>query len=121
MVDDDEHILNSLSQYLAMEDYLVDTASSGARALELVEAHRPDLVVLDLMMPEMDGFEVVEKLRERPETRGVPIILLTARGQDTDVVKGFHMGVSSYITKPFNLDDLVANIREVFSAEQERE
>lgn len=117
VVDDDEHIRKSLAQYLEMEDFDVDVASSGPEALNRAGRQAPDLVLLDIMMPGMDGFEVVEKLRQESATRQVPIILLTARGQDTDVIKGYQLGVSSYLTKPFNLDELVDTIREVFEAD----
>lgn len=117
VVDDDEHIRKSLAQYLEMEDFDVDVASSGPEALSRAGQQAPDLVLLDIMMPGMDGFEVVEKLRQEAATRQVPIILLTARGQDTDVIKGYQLGVSSYLTKPFNLDELVDTIREVFEAD----
>jgi DNA-binding response OmpR family regulator len=117
VVDDDEHIQKSLSQYLEMEDFEVEVASSGQEALERAGHQAFDLVLLDIMMPEMDGFEVVETLRAKERTSRVPIILLTARGQDTDVIKGYHLGVSSYLTKPFNLDELVETIREVLEAD----
>ncbi len=117
VVDDDEHIQKSLSQYLEMEDFEVDVASSGQEALERAALQTFDLILLDIMMPEMDGFEVVETLRTHAKTSQVPIILLTARGQDTDVLKGYHLGVSSYLTKPFNLDELVETIREVLEAD----
>jgi len=117
VVDDDEHIQKSLSQYLEMEDFEVEVASSGQEALERAALQAFDLVLLDIMMPEMDGFEVVEILRAQEATSRVPIILLTARGQDTDVLKGYHLGVSSYLTKPFNLDELVETIREVLEAD----
>jgi len=117
VVDDDEHIQKSLSQYLEMEEFDVDVASSGQEALERAGSQTPDLVLLDIMMPEMDGFEVVERLHQEAPTAKVPIILLTARGQDTDVIRGYHMGVSSYLTKPFNLDELVETIREVLNAD----
>ena len=117
VVDDDEHIQKSLSQYLEMEDFDVDVASGGREALEQAALQTPDLVLLDIMMPEMDGFEVVESLRAQEKTSRVPIILLTARGQDTDVLKGYQLGVSSYLTKPFNLDELVETIREVLEAD----
>lgn len=117
VVDDDEHIRKSLAQYLEMEEFDVDVASSGIEALDQAGRHSPDLVLLDIMMPGMDGFEVVEKLRRETATSTVPIILLTARGQDTDVIKGYQLGVSSYLTKPFNLDELVDTIREVFAAD----
>lgn len=117
VVDDDEHIQKSLSQYLEMEDFEVEVASSGQEALDRAALQAFDLVLLDIMMPEMDGFEVVEILRAQEATSRVPIILLTARGQDTDVLKGYHLGVSSYLTKPFNLDELVETIREVLEAD----
>jgi len=117
VVDDDEHIQKSLSQYLEMEDFEVEVASSGQEALDRAALQAFDLVLLDIMMPEMDGFEVVESLRAQEATSRVPIILLTARGQDTDVLKGYHLGVSSYLTKPFNLDELVETIREVLEAD----
>lgn len=117
VVDDDEHIRKSLAQYLEMEEFDVDVASSGPEALSRAGRQAPDLVLLDIMMPGMDGFEVVEKLRQESATSQVPIILLTARGQDTDVIKGYQLGVSSYLTKPFNLDELVDTIREVFEAD----
>lgn len=117
VVDDDEHIQKSLSQYLEMEDFEVEVASSGQEALERAALQAFDLVLLDIMMPEMDGFEVVEILRAQEATSRVPIILLTARGQDTDVLKGYHLGVSSYLTKPFNLDELVETIRVVLEAD----
>ncbi len=115
VVDDDEHILRSLAQYLELEEFSVKTASGGAEALALVESDRPDLVVLDVMMPEMDGFEVLENLRRKPETEKLPVIMLTARDQHGDVLKGYQMGVSSYMVKPFNLDELVEVINQVFA------
>ena len=115
VVDDDEHIRKSLAQYLEMEEFDVDVASSGPEALEAAERQAPDIVLLDIMMPKMDGFEVVGHLRGRPATARVPVILLTARGHDTDVIRGYQLGVSSYITKPFNLDELVETIREVLA------
>ncbi len=115
VVDDDEHILRSLAQYLELEEFSVKTASGGAEALALVESERPDLVVLDVMMPEMDGFEVLENLRRKPETEKLPVIMLTARDQHQDVLKGYQMGVSSYMVKPFNLDELVEVINQVFA------
>lgn len=115
VVDDDEHILRSLAQYLELEEFSVRTASGGAQALALVEEEKPDLMVLDVMMPEMDGFEVLENLRRKPETEKLPVIMLTARDQHGDVLKGYQMGVSSYMVKPFNLDELVEVINQVFA------
>ncbi|MEW6283976.1 MAG: response regulator [Candidatus Eremiobacterota bacterium] len=120
VVDDDEHILRSLAQYLELEEFLVRTASGGAEALASLEEALPDLVVLDVMMPGMDGFEVLENLRRRPETEKVPVIMLTARDQHGDVLKGYQMGVSSYMVKPFNLDELVEVIQQIFSEAEKK-
>lgn len=116
VVDDDEHILRSLSQYLELEDFNVVSASSGPEALKLFEQEKPDLLVLDVMMPGMDGFQVLEALRGNPETAGVPVLMLTARDQHNDILKGYQMGATSYLVKPFNLDELVEAIREVFAS-----
>ncbi len=115
VVDDDEHILRSLSQYLELEDFHVFSASSGPEALELFHKEKPDLLVLDVMMPGMDGFQVLETLRSDPETAQVPVLMLTARDQHNDILKGYQMGATSYLVKPFNLDELVEAIREVFA------
>ncbi len=115
VVDDDEHIQRSLEQYLQLEEFEVRTASGGAEALGIIEEFKPDLVLLDVMMPEMDGFEVLENLRRKPETEKLPVIMLTARDQHGDVLKGYQMGVSSYMVKPFNLDELVEVINQVFA------
>lgn len=116
VVDDDEHILRSLSQYLELEDFHVFSASSGPEALQLFQQEKPDLLVLDVMMPGMDGFQVLETLRGNPETAGVPVLMLTARDQHNDILKGYQMGATSYLVKPFNLDELVEAIREVFAS-----
>ena len=116
VVDDDEHILRSLSQYLELEDFHVFSASSGPEALLLFEQEKPDLLVLDVMMPGMDGFQVLETLRKDPETANVPVLMLTARDQHNDILKGYQMGATSYLVKPFNLDELVEAIREVFAS-----
>jgi DNA-binding response OmpR family regulator len=117
VVDDDEHILKSLSQYLELEDFEVVSASNGSDALNLFAEAKPDLVVLDVMMPGMDGFQVLETLRssDRPT---IPVLMLTARDQHTDIMKGYQMGATSYLIKPFNLDELVDAIRELFAARE---
>lgn len=118
LVDDDEQILRSLRVYLELEKYQVETAKDGKTALELMNSFKPGILVLDIMMPEMDGFEVLEIVKSNPETSKVPVIMLTAKGQDVDVLKGYKMGASSYMTKPFNLNELVENIELVLNAEQ---
>lgn len=111
IVDDDEHILHSLKLYLSMEGYEVETADRGLRALELMEKSRPSAVLLDVMMPEMDGFEVLAKMRESDVMKSIPVIMVTAKSQDMDVLRGYQADVSSYITKPFNMDELVDTLR----------
>ncbi len=118
LVDDDKQILNSLRVYLELENYEVYTASNGQEALIKVSEHKPEILVLDIMMPEMDGFEVLEKIKEDSELSLIPVIMLTAKGQPVDVLKGYKMGASSYMTKPFNLNELVENIELILNPEE---
>jgi len=110
VVDDEPRILRFVRAELEAAGFEVLTASDGSSALELVESHSPDLVVLDVIMPGMDGFEVLRRLRSR---RAVPVILLTARGSDADKVRGLDLGADDYLTKPFSPDELSARIRAV--------
>ena len=118
LVDDDKQILNSLRVYLELENYEVYTAGNGQEALAKVAEHKPEILVLDIMMPEMDGFEVLEKIKEDNELSLIPVIMLTAKGQPVDVLKGYKMGASSYMTKPFNLNELVENIELILNPEE---
>lgn len=118
LVDDDPHILKSLRIYLEMEKFQVRTARSGQEALQLIDEELPDLVVLDIMMPDMDGFKVLDQLRNDTRTKDLHIIMLTAKGQDADVLRGHQQGVSSYMTKPVNYDELVDNIRIILGNEE---
>lgn len=118
LVDDDEHILRSLTMYLESEDFDVRNATGGREALELVAKDPPDLVVLDVMMPEVDGFTVLTALKESPATAHIPVIMLTAKGQDQDVLRGYKLGAHAYMTKPVNYSELVDNIQLVFENEE---
>ena len=118
LVDDDKQILNSLRVYLELENYEVFTASNGQEALEKVTGNKPEILVLDIMMPEMDGFEVLETIKKNEELSSIPVIMLTAKGQPVDVLKGYKMGASSYMTKPFNLNELVENIELILNPEE---
>ncbi len=95
---------------LQREGYVVETVGDGAEALELIRCSPPDLVLLDLMLPGMPGTEVATKLRNDARTAGVPIIMLTARSEESDIVVGLHLGADDYITKPFSMSVLVARI-----------
>jgi DNA-binding response OmpR family regulator len=110
VVDDEERILNFLSTKLKASGYEVLTAPNGVKGLEQVQAQEPDLVVLDLLMPKMDGLEMLKQLRTFSL---VPVIILTAKGADTDRIKGLKLGADDYLPKPFNPDELVARIEAI--------
>jgi DNA-binding response OmpR family regulator len=111
IAEDEAHIRLLIEQSLEeLEDEGVEilTAADGAEALALVRSERPDLVLLDVMMPKMDGFEVCRRLREDPDNATTRVIFLTAKGQEYDRVRGEGMGADGYMTKPFNPDKLLA-------------
>ena len=110
VVDDDERILNFLRSKLIASGYEVLTATNGVKALEQVQAQEPDLIVLDLLMPRMNGFETLKELRS---FSAIPVIILTAKGADTDRIKGLQLGADDYLSKPFNPDELVARVEAV--------
>jgi two-component system KDP operon response regulator KdpE len=112
VVDDEPNVLRSLVQYLTIEDFEVETASNGEEALEKVQSFCPELILLDVMMPGMDGFEVLDKVKEMPGHNNTPVIMLTAKDQSSDVLKGYQSGATSYLVKPFNLDELVETINQ---------
>ncbi len=101
IVEDEESLLKLESILLTTKGYLVQGATTGLAALEAVVAEPPDLILLDIMLPELDGFEVCERIKNNPETRDIPIILLTARKTSEDVARGDAVGADQYITKPF--------------------
>jgi len=117
VVDDEPNIVELARLYLRSEGYQVEAASDGREALEKIAALHPSLVVLDLMMPEVDGWEVTRRLRES-DTR-IPIIMLTAKGDDADKIVGLDMGADDYLAKPFNPRELVSRVRAVLRRTQE--
>lgn len=110
VVDDDEYVLDLLQVYLLKEGYRVVGARDGNEALELFKREHPDLVVLDIMMPGLDGLEVCQRIRK---TSRVPVIMLTAKDEDVDKILGLEMGADDYVTKPFNPRELLARIKAV--------
>lgn len=116
--DDEKHIVRLIQVNLERQGYEVITAFNGAECLEKVKEDRPDLIVLDVMMPEMTGFEVLDILKKDPETENIPVIMLTARAQDADVLRGWQSGVECYLTKPFNPMELIAFVKRIFSMEE---
>ncbi len=110
VVDDDENLVELITLYLQREGYGVLQAHDGTEAVRLHSEHRPDLVILDIMLPEMDGWDVCKALRQEGET---PVIMLTARRADYDKVLGLELGADDYVTKPFNPRELMARVRAV--------
>ena len=114
VVDDEPDITALVAYHLAKTGYRVSTATNGADALRSAREERPDIVVLDLMLPGLSGYEVLAELRKRDETRDVGVILLTARREEADRIKGLSLGADDYLTKPFSPRELVARVRAVF-------
>jgi DNA-binding response OmpR family regulator len=113
VVEDDAAILRQIEFNLQSHGYAVETATTGIEAIKAMMARRPDLLITDVMMPEMDGHELAMSVRADPELKDVPIIMLTARTQDEDMMQGYQSGTDLYLTKPFNLDELVTFVRRI--------
>jgi putative two-component system response regulator len=111
IVDDQPINIQILGKRLQLENYSIMAAMNGKIALEMVEEKKPDLILLDIMMPEMSGFEVCERLKSNPETQTIPIIFITAKTDPEDIVKGFKLGAVDYVSKPFNYAELSARIK----------
>jgi DNA-binding response OmpR family regulator len=111
IVEDEENILLSLEFLLTQEGYAVTTARDGAAALQAVNKQTPDLVLLDVMLPLIDGFEVCRQMRANPALRNTRIIMVTARGRETEIKRGMALGADAYLTKPFSTRELMDIIR----------
>ena len=107
VADDDPDMLTILRVNLEAEGYAVDEARDGAAAWDMARDIRPDMVVLDVMMPRIDGIDVLTRIRNDPDTRDIPIVLLTAKATDDDIWEGWRAGADYYLTKPFQLDELL--------------
>jgi DNA-binding response OmpR family regulator len=117
IADDEPNIVISLEYLLQREGYHVLVARDGQEALDAVDLMRPDLVLLDVMLPKVSGFEVCQKLRANPALNRMRILMLTAKGRDVEMSKGMALGADAYITKPFSTQDLLAQIRAQLGAE----
>ncbi|MEJ2637819.1 MAG: response regulator transcription factor [Calditrichia bacterium] len=113
VVDDEEDILKLLQYNLQKEGYPVRTVASGEEALDEINQRHPDLIVLDLMLPGLDGLEVCKILKSQKETAPIPIIMLTAKGSESDIIIGLELGADDYITKPFSPRELLARVKSV--------
>jgi len=116
IADDEPNILISLEYLMKREGYAVSVARDGAEALETLRRERPTLVLLDVMMPTKTGFEVCQEVRADDDLKDTLILMLTAKGRDTDVAKGIALGANDYITKPFSTKELVQKVRELLAA-----
>ena len=111
IADDEQNIVISLPYLMKREGHAVSVARDGREALAAIQRDRPDLVLLDVMMPGLSGFDVCQAVRADPELAAVKILLLTAKGRDTDLAKGLALGADAYMTKPFSTQELAARVR----------
>jgi two-component system phosphate regulon response regulator PhoB len=118
VIEDERDIAALVAYHLTKEGYRVRTAEDGSEALQAVAAERPDLVLLDLMLPGLSGYEVLTEIRRKPELQEVPIIVLTARREEADRIKGFELGADDYLTKPFSPRELVLRVSAVLRRAQ---
>ncbi|NEP56318.1 MAG: response regulator transcription factor, partial [Symploca sp. SIO2G7] len=108
LVDDDPNLILLVQDYLEFQGYRVITATNGLEALSLLERNIPDMIICDIMMPEMDGYTVVEQIRQNPRTNWLPVLVLSAKGQTQERIKGLNTGANVYMVKPFEPEELVA-------------
>lgn len=113
VVDDEPNIVMSLEFLMKRAGFEVQVARNGREALAALEGTPPDLLLLDVMMPELDGYEVCERIRQRPEWNGTKIIMLTARGRDAERQRGLALGADRYVTKPFSTRELVEQAKQL--------
>ena len=116
LVEDDQGLAELIVDIMGSIGCACHYVSTGGAALGWLKSNRPDLILLDVMMPKKSGFEVCEALRADPARSGLKIIMLTAKGRDTEMAKGLALGADAYMTKPFSTKDLIARIREVLAA-----
>ena len=115
VVDDEKDLTALVSLHMKMAGFEVLTASNGEKALDLSREEKPDLIILDLMLPKIDGWQVCERLRQDIATQDIPVIMLTARAETEDKLKGFEAGADDYVTKPFSPRELVARVKRVLA------
>ena len=113
IVDDEEDIIELIKYNLKNEGYAILTAMTGEAAIKIAKQSRPDLVVLDLMLPGIDGLEVTRHLKKNDDTMDIPIVMVTAKGEESDIVSGLELGANDYISKPFSPRELTARIRAI--------
>lgn len=110
IVDDEPNIVAALEFLLQKNGYEVETAANGAEALEQLDAFRPDLVLLDVMVPKLSGYEICQRMRAEPKWQGIKVVMLSAKGREVEVSKGMSLGADLYVTKPFSSTELVTTL-----------
>jgi DNA-binding NarL/FixJ family response regulator len=110
LIDDDPNLILLVKDYLEFRGYEVQTADNGREALNLLSLNLPDMIICDIMMPEMDGYGLIENVRQDPRTSWIPVLFLSARGQSQDRIKGLNLGADVYMVKPFEPEELVAQV-----------
>lgn len=113
IADDEPNIVVSLEFLMKREGFDVQVAVDGEAALQAIAGQVPDLILLDIMLPRKDGFEVCQQIRANPQWQSIKVVMLTAKGRDTEVSKGLALGADAYMTKPFSTKDLVAQVRQL--------
>lgn len=121
IVDDEKDIVDLISYNLEKERFSTVKAYDGETALKLVKTQKPDLIILDLMLPKMNGLDVCRAIRHNPETVGLPIIMLTAKSEEVDKIIGLEVGADDYVTKPFSIKELIARVRSILRRLKEGE
>lgn len=116
VAEDDRAIARLIKFKLERAGYEVEVAEDGGQAVETINKNHPDLVLLDVMMPVLDGYQVLRRIKDNPELESIPVIMLTARGQEKDIVKGIEMGSQDYIVKPFRPAELLARVNRIFKS-----
>ena len=115
IADDEPNIVTSLEFLMEQAGYETRSAANGQEALDLAASFRPDLVLLDIMFPVKSGFEVCQKLKTEPETRGIKIVVVSAKGGDVEIAKALQLGADAFISKPFSTRELVAKVQEMLA------
>ncbi len=120
LAEDEPQIARLVEFKLKKEGYQVTWKENGEEALKAIKEEKPDLILLDIMMPVMDGYEVLRQVKEDESLKDIPVIMLTARAQERDVVKGIGSGAEDYITKPFHPAELLARVKRILGREEEK-
>lgn len=115
IVEDDKQISALVNMHMKMSGYDTSITFDGEEAIKAIKEHCPDIIILDLMLPKLDGWEVCKRLRQEPQTRHLPVIMLTCRTEIEDKLKGFDLGADDYVTKPFSPRELVARVKRVLA------